>query len=223
MSTASPIMRVLGLLSPYRRLFGEALICVLLSNGFSLAVPILLSEVVDAGVRPGHTELLIISAVEILIASSLRGAFAYGQGYLGQSLSQRVAFDLRQRLHGHIQQLSFSFHDQAETGQLMSRATVDVEALRMFISLGLLRAISGLVLFVGVAIWLVRLSLPHIAHTDWATHHHRAICPGWSPVATDLDGRAKPHGGLEHGVAGEFIRRACDQGLRTGGRGDRAL
>jgi ATP-binding cassette subfamily B protein len=153
------ILRILGLLRGYPWLLAGAVLSLLLATGFSLVVPLLLREVVDVGLRPGHAQLLLLSAVAILVASSLRGACAYGQGYLGQDLGQRLAYDLRQRLYEHVQRLSFSFHDQSETGQLMSRATVDVEALRLFISMGLLRALAGTALFAGVALWLVRLDL----------------------------------------------------------------
>ena len=100
---------------------------------------------------------LLLATGAILVTSSLRGLFAYGQGYLSQAVSNLVAYDLRNRLYDHLQTLSFSFHDEAETGQLMSRLTVDIEAVRNFIPLGLLRGLLALVTFGAVTIILFRL------------------------------------------------------------------
>jgi ABC-type multidrug transport system fused ATPase/permease subunit len=113
--------------------------------------------VIDTGLQHGQFSTLLLATGAILATSSLRGIFAYGQGYLSQALSNLVAYDLRNRLYDHLQTLSFSFHDEAETGQLMSRLTVDIEAVRNFIPLGLLRALLAFVYFVAITIILFRL------------------------------------------------------------------
>ena len=149
--------RMIGLLRPHWWPSLGAAVCVLLSTGFALAVPWLLAWVVDTGLRRGHLRDLLLAALAILVVSILRGLFAYGQGYLSQGVSQLVAYDLRNRIYDHLQSLSFSFHDQSETGQLMSRLTVDIEAVRNFIVLGLLRAVVAAVTFGAVAVILFRL------------------------------------------------------------------
>ncbi len=149
--------RILLLLKPHLRTTTGAVVCLFLATGFSLIVPTLLAWVVDVGVRSGHVTDLLLAAGAIIVASSLRGLFAYGQGYLGQALSSLVAYDLRDRLYSHLQTLSFSFHDEAETGQLMSRLTVDIEAVRMFIPMGLIRALLAVVTFTAVTVVLLVL------------------------------------------------------------------
>lgn len=153
------VARLLMGLRPHGRLVASTFLCLLLSSAFSLAIPQLLQLIVDRAVRPGQTQLLMWAAAAIVLTSVLRGLAAYGQTYLGQNLSQRVAYDLRQTLYEHVQRLSFSFFDQIETGQLMARATVDIEAVRLFISLGLLRALAGAILAVAVLVLIVRLNL----------------------------------------------------------------
>ncbi len=92
-----------------------------------------------------------------------RGAFAFTQTFMAQKLSQDVAFDFRNELFAKIQRLSFSYHDRNRTGQLMIRATDDVDKLQIFLGQGLLLALQALVLLTGALILLfvtnVRLTL----------------------------------------------------------------
>ena len=85
----------------------------------------------------------------------MRGVFAFLQSYKAERVSQSVAFDFRNELFAKIQRLSFSYHDRNQTGQLMIRATDDVEKVRMFIGQGLLMAAQSLVLLVGALLILL--------------------------------------------------------------------
>ncbi|HTP11715.1 MAG TPA: ABC transporter ATP-binding protein [Anaerolineae bacterium] len=95
----------------------------------------------------------IIGAALIIIAfAAVRGVFSFLQSYNAERLSQSVAFDMRNDIFGKIQRLSFSYHDKNQTGQLMIRATDDVEKVRLFIGQGLLIALQAIVLLVGTLI-----------------------------------------------------------------------
>ena len=98
--------------------------------------------------------LLIQAGVLILVFAVVRGVFAFLQSYLAEKNSQSVAFDLRNDLFAKIQRLSFSYHDRNQTGQLMIRATDDVEKVRLFIGQGLLMAAGALILLIGTLIIL---------------------------------------------------------------------
>ncbi len=161
-------MRMISLLRPHWLSFLGSILCVALSTGFALAVPWLLGWVVDVGVRSGRLTDLLIAAAAILAFSILRGIAAYGQGYLSQSVSNLVAYDLRNNIYSHLQNLSFSFHDESETGQLMSRMTVDIEAVRNFYPLALLRAIIAMATFGAVTVILFTL--------DWTLALITLIC-----------------------------------------------
>jgi len=147
-------LRIIGLLRPYWLSVLGSIICVALSTGFALTVPWLLGQVIDVGVRAGRLSDLLLAAGAILATSTLRGVFAYGQGYLSQSVSNLVAYDLRDRLYDHLQRLSFSFHDDSETGQLMSRMTADIEAIRNFIPNGFIRGVTAIATFGAVSVIL---------------------------------------------------------------------
>lgn len=161
-------MRIFELLRPHWLHSLGTVACLALSTSFALIVPWLLAWVVDVGVRHGHVSDLLFVAGAVLLTSSLRGLFAYGQGYLSQALSSLVAYDLRNCIYNHLQSLGFSFHDEAETGQLMSRLTVDIEAVRNFIPLGLLRALVAFTTFGAISAILFRL--------DWGLALVTLIC-----------------------------------------------
>ncbi|MEI6044606.1 MAG: ABC transporter ATP-binding protein [Chloroflexota bacterium] len=97
---------------------------------------------------------LLIAAGAIMVFAVIRGVFSFLQSYNAERLSQSVAFDLRNDLFAKIQRLSFSYHDHNQTGQLMIRATDDVEKVRVFLGQGLLMALSALVLLLGTLIIL---------------------------------------------------------------------
>jgi ATP-binding cassette, subfamily B, multidrug efflux pump len=97
---------------------------------------------------------LITALVAIGIFALLRGIFAFLQAYWAEKNSQSVAYDLRNDLYSKIQNLSFSYHDKNQTGQLMVRATDDVEKVRLFIGQGLLQLVGAVILLSGTIIIL---------------------------------------------------------------------
>ena len=97
---------------------------------------------------------LVRAALFIVGFAALRGLFAFLQAFWAEKNSQSVAFDLRNDLYAKIQRLSFSYHDQNQTGQLMIRATDDVEKVRLFLGQGLLQLIGALVLLTATLIIL---------------------------------------------------------------------
>jgi ATP-binding cassette subfamily B protein len=107
--------------------------------------------------------LLINAGIAILIFAVVRGLFAFLQTFFAERNSQSVAFDFRNELFAKLQGLSFSYHDRTQTGQLMVRATDDVEKVRLFIGQGLLLTAGSLFLLTGTLIILlttnVRLTL----------------------------------------------------------------
>jgi ABC-type multidrug transport system fused ATPase/permease subunit len=102
--------RIIALLRPHWLSTLGAVACLGLSTGFALIVPGLLAWVIDTGLQHGQFSTLLLATGAILATSTLRGLFAYGQGYLSQALSNLIAYDLRNRLYDHLQTLSFSFH-----------------------------------------------------------------------------------------------------------------
>ena len=110
---------------------------------------------------------LIQAGLLIVGFAVLRGVFAFLQAYWAERNSQAVAFDLRNDLYAKIQHLSFSYHDQNQTGQLMIRATDDVEKLRLFLGQGLLQLVGAIVLLVATLIILFSTNAQLALATIW--------------------------------------------------------
>jgi len=121
---------------------------------------------IQDGVPMGDKSVLVWYGVAIVVISLLRGAFSYGQTYVGEWLASKVSYDLRNDIYNHLQRLSFAYHDKSQTGQIMSRATQDVEAVRMFISMGILR-IAYLIILMGAVMAFMLLSSWQLALVAW--------------------------------------------------------
>ena len=129
--------------------------------GFSFLIPILFGRAIDSLVvydaaaekilpQAVDTDTLVIFAVILLGASLARGIFDFARTYTTDSLSQFVTYDLRNRFYDKLQNLSFAYHDREHTGDLMSKATADVEAIRRYVNMGMVRSLEVVVRLVGL-------------------------------------------------------------------------
>jgi ATP-binding cassette subfamily B protein len=123
-----------------------------------LVIPRFTGQAVDLALTSGRPHMLVVLALAIAGAGILRSILSYWQTYLAEFLSQRVAYDLRNQLYNHLQRLSYAFHDRSQTGQLMSRATADLDAVRMFVGFALIRGAYYIVLMAAIAVLLFSLN-----------------------------------------------------------------
>jgi ATP-binding cassette subfamily B protein len=161
--------RAIRYLGHYKRTAMIAYVSLFLSTAAQLVVPQTVQNILDAvtnaltaletGADPLQTrtaaETALLWAIGLtLLFAIIRGLFAFAQSYMAEKVSQEMAFDFRNDLFAKIQHLSFSYHDRNQTGQLMIRATDDVEKVRVFIGQGLLFALQAVVLLVGALVLL---------------------------------------------------------------------
>ena len=175
---------------------------MLLASSFVMISPLLIRFAIDFGLDPqrddagrltglqGNEKLLILGALAIVVFAIGRGLASFGQQYLGESVGQNVAYDIRNKIYDNLQRLSYAYHDKVQTGQIMSRATQDVENIRMFINMGALRfAFIMLMLMISVVgmfiiNWHLALvsiiSLPILAWRSIVTS--RRLRPIWQEI-----------------------------------------
>jgi ABC-type multidrug transport system fused ATPase/permease subunit len=129
--------RLLGFLRPYRRQLWGSLVFAWAAMGMTVLIPWLVGRAVNA-IKDGDKSELLPLALAIVGASILRLGFTVVRRLVAGKVSLGVEFDLRQTFYKHLQRLELGFFDQQQTGQLMSRATVDLSAIRFFLGYGLI-------------------------------------------------------------------------------------
>ncbi|PZC50020.1 MAG: ATP-binding cassette, subfamily B [Chloroflexi bacterium] len=151
------LWRIVKRASKYKLELTFAYTTILGVTAASMLIPRFLGTTIDEVLSSGSQRELLMLGLAVLAANALRGAFAYWQQYLGETIGQKVAYDLRNEFYDHLQRMSFGFHDKQQTGNLMSKATTDMEGIRMFVQMGLIRAAFTVLLFLGVGTAMVLL------------------------------------------------------------------
>ncbi len=129
--------RLTGFLRPYRRQLWGSLVFAWAAMGMTVAIPWLIGRAVNA-IEAGERPELLPLALAIVGAGILRLGLTLVRRVVAGKVSLAVEFDLRQRFYGHLQRLELGFFDGQQTGQLMSRATVDLQSIRFFLGYGLI-------------------------------------------------------------------------------------
>ncbi|QRN96446.1 ABC transporter ATP-binding protein [Archangium violaceum] len=153
------VWRALGYLRRYKLETAGALVSLLLLSAANLAAPQMVRLAIDEGIARDNRSTLLAAVGGLVAIALVRGLFTFLQGYLAERASQGVAFDLRDGLFARIQRLSFSYYDQAQTGQLLTRLTNDVEQVRTFVGSGVVQFAASLVMLVGCAALLLGINL----------------------------------------------------------------
>jgi ATP-binding cassette subfamily B protein len=154
-------LRLLGFLKPYRRSVFASLSFALLAMLMTVSIPWLTGEAINK-IYAGDKANLKLLAGAVLLAGVLRAILTVIRRLVAGRVSLGVEFDLRGRIYGHLQSLELAFFDQQQTGQLMSRATVDLQAVRFFLGYGLVFLIQAL-LTIGLAAIAMFLTDPVLA------------------------------------------------------------
>jgi len=196
------LLRLFGLIKKYWKWLFLTYVFLILFTTATLIIPQLIGMTIDKGLHidantlivTGDMKLLWVYGFIIIGVSLLRGLFSFGQSYFAEYAGQKVAYDLRNKLYDRIQRLSFAFHDKAQTGQLMSRATQDVEGVRFFLSLVVVRLINLVLIFIAISVILFKMNwqltivsfacLPFIAY--FAIKFGARMRPLWTKIQQQM-------------------------------------
>jgi ATP-binding cassette subfamily B protein len=129
--------RLLGFLRPYRRSVIASLLFAWAAMGMTVLIPYLVGRTVNAIERHDSSAILPLALI-ILGAAALRLGLTFVRRLVAGKVSVSVEYDLRDRFYAHLQRLELGFFDGQQTGQLMSRATVDLQSIRFFLGYGLI-------------------------------------------------------------------------------------
>jgi ABC-type multidrug transport system fused ATPase/permease subunit len=156
--------RLLSFLRPYRRAVLLSLLLAWAAMGMTVLIPYLVGQAVDA-ITAGERPRLLPLALVIVGAGLLRLALTFTRRVVAGRVSLAVEFDLRGRVYRHLQELELGFFDGQQTGQLMSRATVDLQSIRFFLGYGLIFITQSLltILLAGAVMFVLKPSLAALA------------------------------------------------------------
>jgi ATP-binding cassette subfamily B multidrug efflux pump len=153
-ASVKSLWRASQFLKSYKWQVVGAFVCLLLANAINLIQPQFTRLVVDSGIKVGDMREVISMSVAIIDFAILRAVFSFLQGVLMARTAQGIAYDIRNRLYAKIQALSFSYHDRAQTGQLMTRGTSDVDLVQGFVGNAFLMMTGAALMMVGSLVLL---------------------------------------------------------------------
>jgi ABC-type multidrug transport system fused ATPase/permease subunit len=181
--------RLMGFLRPYRRQLWGSLVFAWAAMGMTVLIPWLIGRAVNA-IENGEKPDLLPLAIAIVVAGILRLGLTMVRRVVAGKVSLAVEFDLRQRFYAHLQRLELGFFDGQQTGQLMSRATVDLQSIRFFLGYGLIFITQNLLTIVlasavmfALEPWLALIALapaPLVVYT--ASRYNRVSRPAVQEV-----------------------------------------
>ncbi len=152
------LWRALGYLKPYWLTALGGFLSLLLVTGCSLVSPQILRIVLDKGISAKDMTVILYASLALFLVAVVRDLFTFTQGFWSEKASQGAAYDLRNAIFSRIENLSFSYHDKSQTGQLMTRVTSDVDTARNFIGMGILQLLNALLMLAGSAIILLTMN-----------------------------------------------------------------
>jgi ATP-binding cassette subfamily B protein len=151
------LRRFLPYLRPHARLVGLTLAAAIVSLSAATAIPLVIKAIIDGPVTQRHAEQLAPYAALILALALFECASNFTRRYFSILASLRMETELRNEFYAHLQALQVGFHDSWQSGQLLSRAIADIQALRRFVGFGLVFASFFGILWVAVLAMLLRL------------------------------------------------------------------
>ncbi|MDE2853041.1 MAG: ABC transporter ATP-binding protein [Chloroflexota bacterium] len=158
---SSSLLRSLSFLKKYRHIAAGVYVLALASNGLAVFIPQTIRWIVDAGIIQQNMHILGASLLGLLGLTVMKGLVDFVLGRGTEMASQGVAYDIRNAIYEKLSALSFSYHDRAQTGQLLARSISDVERIRFLTGRGILRLFqhSTLLLLTFVALLLMNAQL----------------------------------------------------------------
>ncbi len=172
------LLRLHVFFRPYLRQILLAGLCLLSLTALELVVPDIIRQVIDIGLTQRDWALIRNAALLVLGIGLINATLTGFQNYLSEWIATHMGYDIRSRMYDHIQRLPFAYHDEAQTGQLISRSIEDVRSIERFTGFGLIELARLSVLAAGVITllfvenarlaWIALLPvIPLIATTIW--------------------------------------------------------
>ncbi|NMA91020.1 MAG: ABC transporter ATP-binding protein, partial [Amphibacillus sp.] len=145
---------------PYKKYFIASIFFVLIVTGITVIYPMVLQLTIDEVITAGNYDLIPILSIGFIILMIIKGITNFAQQYLGDLFGIKSVYLLRDSLYKKLQRLSFTYYDNARTGDTMSRLTMDVEGFKFFLAAGLKELVRVVFLIVTSLFVMFYYSIP---------------------------------------------------------------
>jgi len=152
-------------LRKYRKTFGIGALCVLCNNGVWILFPLVIRRAIDDLNKQFDVHKLAFYAGALLAVAGTKAIFQFLTRWILIGVSREIEFDLRNDLSAHLERLSYSFYQRTRTGDIMARATNDLNAVRMLVGPGIMYTANTFVFTAGALVFMLSIS-PKL--TAWA-------------------------------------------------------
>ncbi len=153
-------LRLLGFLRPYKKGVISSSLLAIAAMGMTVLIPLMIGKGIDS-INAGDTPGLQTFAIVVVVAAILRLALTVYRRLIAGQVSLGIELDLRNQVYAHLQEMELGFFDRNQTGQLMSRVTVDLQAVRFFLGYGLIFMMQSAltIIFASVAMIILQPGL----------------------------------------------------------------
>jgi ATP-binding cassette, subfamily B, multidrug efflux pump len=149
---------LLPYLKRYRWSYAAGTVCVFLTNGIWILFPLVIGRAAD-DLREGVTRHKLLFYAGLLLAiAAFKGIFQFLTRWIVIGISREIEFDLRNDLFKHLESLSFSYYQRTRTGDIMARATNDLNAVRMLLGPAIMYSANTLVYTAGALAFMISIS-----------------------------------------------------------------
>ena len=154
--------RLMSYMLRYRIWVATAMVGIIGTNILAVTVPYILRDVIDVGIAKQDSAYMLSAGLLVVGLGVLRGITAFMGRFIGERMSHVVSYDIRNQIYDKVQRQSFTFHDNAQVGTIITRAISDVNELQRYFNYGLMDGLNVILLLIGV-VTIMLVSSPALA------------------------------------------------------------
>lgn len=182
--------RLMSYLLKYRLWMATALVGIVGTNILAISVPYILGDVVDIGIAKKDSAYMLSAGLLVIGLGVLRGMTAFFGRFFGERLSHCISYDIRNQIYDKVQRQSFTYHDNAQVGTIITRAISDVNEIQRYFSYGLMDGLNVILLLTGVITIMVASSpllaliafIPLVPLAMYSQRFVKSVHPRWKKV-----------------------------------------
>jgi len=204
--------RLMRYLLKYKAWMLTALFGIIGTNVLSVIVPYILRDVVDIGIENRDSSYMLSAGMLVVGLGILRGGTTFLSRFFGERLSHYISYDIRNQIYDKVQGQSFTYHDNAQIGTIITRAISDVNEIQRYFAFGLLDGLNVLFLLIGTVSVMLATSpilaviafIPLVPLALFSNHFVMRIHPRWKQVMNRM--QVLSNHIQEHALGAEVVR-----------------